>query len=207
MVERWHRFLKTALRARLNHKSWIEELPIILFRVESGTTERYERLHHIHDTSAIAQRTQAARHFPRTRPGTNSLPYMVRGAGRCSEGSYDVIGSQYRSPRSHLYATQRRWRSCPPESVESRLVPKISPKCVLSLKGEAKAAVTTLLATIADSKIIITSLERSFGRPEAIIKQPVNDIRTLPGRLLHRRFKLSSDQIPNVVSIMRSLDE
>ncbi|GBP65993.1 hypothetical protein EVAR_47493_1 [Eumeta japonica] len=30
MVERWHRSLKTALRARLNHKSWIEELPIIL---------------------------------------------------------------------------------------------------------------------------------------------------------------------------------
>ncbi|GBP29799.1 hypothetical protein EVAR_94639_1 [Eumeta japonica] len=30
-VERWHRSLKTAIRARLNHKSWIEELPNILF--------------------------------------------------------------------------------------------------------------------------------------------------------------------------------
>ncbi|GBP30473.1 Retrovirus-related Pol polyprotein from transposon 412 [Eumeta japonica] len=30
MVERWYRSLKSALRAPLNHKSWIEELPIIL---------------------------------------------------------------------------------------------------------------------------------------------------------------------------------
>ncbi|GBP70245.1 hypothetical protein EVAR_51354_1 [Eumeta japonica] len=47
------------------------------------------------DASAIARRAQAAHGtFPERGPGTNSLPYMVRSAGRCSEGSYDVIGSQ-----------------------------------------------------------------------------------------------------------------
>ncbi|GBP00540.1 hypothetical protein EVAR_76848_1 [Eumeta japonica] len=47
------------------------------------------------DASAIARRAQAAHGtFPERGPGTNSLPYMVRRAGRCSEGSYDVIGSQ-----------------------------------------------------------------------------------------------------------------
>ncbi|GBP78798.1 Transposon Tf2-9 polyprotein [Eumeta japonica] len=35
MVERWHRSLKTALRARLNHKSWIEKLPIILLELRA----------------------------------------------------------------------------------------------------------------------------------------------------------------------------
>ncbi|GBP60204.1 hypothetical protein EVAR_81349_1 [Eumeta japonica] len=47
------------------------------------------------DASAIARRAQAAHGtFPERGPGTNSLPYMVRNTGRCSEGSYDVIGSQ-----------------------------------------------------------------------------------------------------------------
>ncbi|GBP89239.1 hypothetical protein EVAR_71125_1 [Eumeta japonica] len=42
------------------------------------------------DASAIARRAQAAHGtFPERGPGTNSLPYMVRRAGRCSEGSYD----------------------------------------------------------------------------------------------------------------------
>lgn len=30
MVERWHRSLKAALMARLDHKTWVEELPIVL---------------------------------------------------------------------------------------------------------------------------------------------------------------------------------
>ncbi|GBP34144.1 hypothetical protein EVAR_30695_1 [Eumeta japonica] len=47
------------------------------------------------DASAIARRAQAAHGtFPERGPGKNSLPYMVRNTGRCSEGSYDVIGSQ-----------------------------------------------------------------------------------------------------------------
>ncbi|GBP54229.1 hypothetical protein EVAR_43254_1 [Eumeta japonica] len=47
------------------------------------------------DASAIARRAQAAHGtFPERGPGTNSLPYMVRNAGRCSEGNDDVIGSQ-----------------------------------------------------------------------------------------------------------------
>ncbi|GBP41398.1 hypothetical protein EVAR_84742_1 [Eumeta japonica] len=46
------------------------------------------------DASAIARRAHATHGtFPERGPGTNSLPYMVRRAGRCSEGSYDVIGS------------------------------------------------------------------------------------------------------------------
>ncbi|GBP15300.1 hypothetical protein EVAR_92291_1 [Eumeta japonica] len=41
---------------------------------------------------AIARRAQAAHGtFPERGPERNSLPYVVRSAGRCSEGSYDVI--------------------------------------------------------------------------------------------------------------------
>ncbi|GBP40826.1 hypothetical protein EVAR_87089_1 [Eumeta japonica] len=47
------------------------------------------------DASAIARRAQTAHGtFPERGSETNSLPYIVRSAGRCSEGSYDVIGCQ-----------------------------------------------------------------------------------------------------------------
>ncbi|GBP51128.1 hypothetical protein EVAR_33879_1 [Eumeta japonica] len=91
------RVLSTSTRAELRAKA--SRVELVKFEVDrylptflrgKHIDRTYILMSRKNDASAIARRAQAAHGtFPERGPETNSLPYMVRNAGRRSEGSYD----------------------------------------------------------------------------------------------------------------------
>ncbi|GBP41435.1 RNA-directed DNA polymerase from mobile element jockey [Eumeta japonica] len=131
---------------------------------------------------AIARRAQAAHGtFPERGPGTNSLPYMVRNAGRCSEGSYDgsAANSKALAPtymrhsaggdpaRQFLLLPKDDLSSVSPDEVQ-KLIKNQKPRKAPGLDGINNKAIKCFSATLLALLVaIINACIKNGNFPEA----------------------------------------